>query len=88
MFKVQRIENGGVVLAVIGQLQAGDVVELSAVLADEPRGKSLVLDLKNLVLADRRAVHFLHQCEHRGIELRNCPGYVRAWIGKGVDLDD
>jgi len=86
MFKVQRIENGGVVLTVIGQLQAGDVVELSAVLAGERRGKTLVLDLKDLVLADRRAVHFLHECEHQGIELRNCPGYVRAWIGRGIDL--
>jgi hypothetical protein len=87
MFKILRIENGGVVLAVIGQLRAGDVSELSALLADEPAGQTLVLDLKNLVLADRPAVRFLHECEHRGIELRNCPGYVRIWIGKGFDLE-
>jgi hypothetical protein len=87
MFKIQRIANGEVVLAVIGQLQADSVGELSALLAEETGAQALALDLKDLVLADRRAVRFLQECEARGIELRHCPGYIRIWIGKGSDLD-
>lgn len=87
MFKIQRIASSGVVLAVIGQLRADDVGELSALLAEEEADRALALDLKDLVLVDRRAVRFLQECLARGVELRNCPGYVRVWIGKGCDLD-
>ena len=85
MFKIQRIANGDVVLTLIGQLQADNVDELSALLAKEPVGKALALDLKDLVLADRRAIRFLQECEVRGIALRNCPGYIRVWIASGKE---
>jgi hypothetical protein len=80
MFKVQRIANGDVVLTVIGDLQADCVGELSALLSEELAGQTLTLDLKSLVLADRPAVHFLRQCEAKGITLRNCPSYIRVWM--------
>jgi hypothetical protein len=31
-------------------------------------------------LVDRAAVQFLGHCESNGIELCNCPLYVREWI--------
>ena len=85
MFKIQRIANGEVVLAVIGQLQADNVGELSALLAAEPAGRELALDLKDLVLVDREAIHFLRDCEIQGIALRNCPGYIRVWIASAKE---
>jgi hypothetical protein len=85
MFKVRRSANDDVVLAVIGQLQADDVHELSVLVAEEEAGQALVLDLKDLVLADRPVVRFLQGCEAKGIELRNCPGYIRVWIGFHLD---
>jgi len=81
MLKIQRIEDGDVVVAVIGQLQADSLGELSALLVAEPPGRALALDLRDLVLVDRPAVRFLQECETRGIALRNCPGYLRVWIG-------
>jgi anti-anti-sigma regulatory factor len=83
MLKIQRIANGDVVLAVIGQLQADNVGELSALLAEEPPGQALALDLKDLVLVDRQAVGFLQECEAQGIALRNCPSYIRIWMAAG-----
>jgi hypothetical protein len=41
-----------------------------------------VLDLKDLILVDRDAVHFLRASEVRGILLRNCPPYIRAWMAR------
>jgi hypothetical protein len=87
MFKIQRIANDDVVLAAIGDIGSDDVGELSALLVEEPAGRTLVLDLKDLVLVDRPAVQFLRECEAHGVELRNCPGYIRVWIEKGCEPD-
>ncbi|PMQ04629.1 hypothetical protein DyAD56_13960 [Dyella sp. AD56] len=87
MFKMLRIANGDIVWVVIGQLQADDVGELSALLAVEATDQAVVLDLKDLILADRRVVCFLRDCERQGIELRHCPGYIRSWIGRELDSD-
>jgi hypothetical protein len=76
------------VFTLIGRLEAENVGELSALLASEPAGNALALDLKELVLVDRQAVRLLQACEARGIVLRNCPGYIRVWIASGRDDDD
>jgi anti-anti-sigma regulatory factor len=80
MLKIQRKENGDVVFTLSGRLAADNVSELSALLAAEPTGRALVLDLKDVVLVDRDVVRFLRACDANGITLRNCPSYIRAWI--------
>jgi anti-anti-sigma regulatory factor len=82
MLRIQRRGNGEVVLTVYGRLEAGNVSELSALLSTESTGRPLVLDLKDLVLVDRDVVGFLRSCETDGVELRNCPPYIRAWIAQ------
>ncbi len=72
MLKVRRTEDRDAVFIVSGRLQADNVGELW----------TLVLDLKDLVLVDRDAVHFLRVCEGDGIVLRNCPPYIRAWMAR------
>ena len=85
MLKIQRKANGEVVFTVVGRLDADNVGDLLQLLAVEPAGRSIVLDLKDLVLVDREAVRFLRRCEARGIVLRNCPPYIRAWIAGGEE---
>jgi anti-anti-sigma regulatory factor len=80
MLKIQRTANGDVVLTVSGRLAAENVSELAALLAAEPAGRALVLDLKDVVLVDRDIVRYLRARERDGIALRNCPPYIRAWI--------
>jgi hypothetical protein len=82
MLKVQRKANGEVVLTVSGRLGADNVGELSALLAAEPPGQAVVMDLKDVVLVDRDTVRFLRARERDGITLRNCPLYIREWIGR------
>ncbi|HEX2458277.1 MAG TPA: hypothetical protein VHI99_31570 [Vicinamibacterales bacterium] len=82
MLKIQRHANGDVVFTVIGRLGADHVSELSALLAAEPAGRPLVLDLKDVVLVDRDIVSFLRAREGDGIALRNCPPYIREWIAR------
>jgi hypothetical protein len=82
MLKIQRREDRDVVFTVSGRLEADNVSELSTLIAAEPAGRALVLDLKDVVLVDRDIVRFLRACERDGIALRNCPPYVRAWIAR------
>jgi hypothetical protein len=80
MLKIQRTANGYVVFAVCGRLEGGSLRELSALLALESSARAVALELKDLVLVDRDAVGFLRTCAERGIELRNCPQYIRTWM--------
>jgi len=61
-----------------GRIQPEHVVELGTLLQAEHR--QVILDLKEVTLVGCEAVRFLRLCESRGIEIRNCPAYVREWI--------
>ncbi|HKE25009.1 MAG TPA: hypothetical protein VKB88_21760 [Bryobacteraceae bacterium] len=39
-----------------------------------------ILDLREVILVDIAAVRFLIRCEDEGIELVQCPTYVREWM--------
>ena len=82
MLKIRRLTNGEVVFTVSGRLEACNIRELSALLTLEPAGKTLVLDLTDLLLVDRETVRFLQGCEEDNIVLRNCPPYIRAWMAR------
>ena len=81
MLKIHRTSGRRIVFTVSGQLGSDNMSELCQVVDAEPAGGVLVLDLTDLVLADRDAVRFLREYEARGrVVLRNCPAYVRTWM--------
>ena len=81
MLKIQRSANGKVVFALCGRIEGDDVAELQRLLGQEKAERRVVMDLENVTLVDRDAVKFLADCETKGIQLENCPAYVRKWIG-------
>jgi anti-anti-sigma regulatory factor len=85
MFQARRSEDRGlVILALSGRIDEEQVAELQELLKVEAEGNSpaVILDLADVRLVHREAVRFLADCEAGGVELRNCPPYVREWIGK------
>jgi len=80
MLKIQRSSNGQVVYTLSGEIDKEQIAELEALIKSEAKGRTVVLDLKNLTLVGRDAVSFLGRCEADGIGLRNCAAYVREWI--------
>jgi anti-anti-sigma regulatory factor len=80
MLKIQRSSNGQVVLALSGQIDDQDITELETQIRSEEKGRSIVLDLKDLTLVSRDAISFLERCEADGVTLRDCAAYVREWI--------
>ena len=68
------------VLRVSGRITQDDVEVLRAAI-DQERG-TIAVDLAEVGLVDRSAVNLLALSEARGIELRNCPPYIREWISR------
>jgi ABC-type transporter Mla MlaB component len=82
MWKVRRVKAGDrTVLSLSGRLESEHLSYLREVLESEAASQKLVLDLKDLRLVDQNAVTFLAHCEACGASLRNCPAYIRNWIG-------
>ena len=77
---IRRAGNGEVVFTVSGQVDRGNVAELQSIISSEATGRRIVLDLKDLILADQDVVSFLVRCEADGIQLKNCPAYIREWV--------
>jgi hypothetical protein len=71
------------VFTLTGRMEAEHVVELKELFDSDYR--NIILDLRELRLADRDAVKFLRSCERGGMNLENCPAYVREWMDRQSD---
>jgi anti-anti-sigma regulatory factor len=84
MFRIHRSENGEVVFAISGRLDAEHIAELETLIVAETKGRRILLDLKDMTLTGQDGIDFLTRCEAAGITLVNCDPYVREWItGEG-----
>jgi anti-anti-sigma regulatory factor len=81
-YKIERTVEGEnfVVLRVSGRIHGENVDTLREVIEQE-KGR-LALDLTEIIHVDREAVRLLAVSEANGIELRNCPAYIREWVAK------
>ena len=71
------------VLRLSGQIEEDHLAQLDVEIRRyRPR---LVFDLAEATLVDRAAVQFLASREGEGIELVNCPRYIREWITQERD---
>jgi predicted metal-binding protein len=77
------VQQGFTVLTLSGHMEAQQVRELKGLFDRDYR--HIVLDLRDVRLADRDAVRFLRGCEADGMKLENCPAYVREWMDREKD---
>ena len=83
-FEIQRSAKEDIVTFTLsGRIKAEEVAELQRLFEVEGQDHRIVLDLKEVKLADQDAVRFLAGCEANGTQLENCPAYVREWIVRG-----
>jgi anti-anti-sigma regulatory factor len=71
------------VFTLSGRMEAEHVPELKELFQRDCR--NIILDLREVRLADRDAVRFLRHCEVAGVKLENCPAYVREWMDREKD---
>jgi len=83
--KIDRVvtPNGFVVFRVSGRIDRGYVEVLQELIENEKTAEARVaLDLIEVTVVSLEAVRALNVSEASGIELRNCPAYVREWISR------
>jgi RNA polymerase sigma-70 factor, ECF subfamily len=81
-FRIERVVGGEsvVVLRVSGRVHIECVDTLKELM--ETESAMTVLDLSEVTLADHDAATFLAACELKGIQLKNCPAFLRSWVSK------
>ena len=83
--KIERVLTpvGFVVFRVSGRIDGTHVDVLRELIENEKTAKGrLALDLTEVTVVSLEAVRALTVAEANGIELRNCPAYVREWISR------
>ena len=79
-FRIERLISGenDIVLRVSGRAH-NECMKTIRELIEAETGR-IALDLAEVTLANRDAAAFLAAYEFKGIELRNCPAYIRRLI--------
>jgi hypothetical protein len=67
------------VFVLSGRIDMQSIAELRR-LELQPNSRDIVLDLKNVNVVDRDALHFFAGCEADGAKLENCAAYIREWM--------
>ena len=79
--KIQISTKGeDVTFTLSGRINAEEVAELQRLFKAEGQDHRIVLDLKEVKLVDLEAVRFLACCEGNGVQIEECPAYIREWI--------
>ena len=79
MLRIEKDSRGCVTkLRLSGRIQADQIASIRSEMDDECTSK--ILDLSQVTLVDLGVVRFLITCEDQGVELVQCPPYVREWI--------
>jgi anti-anti-sigma regulatory factor len=87
MLKIRRFDvEGQAIFALSGRIEERNLPELHELLNAETKPTEVTLDLTEVKLVDREAIKFLAACTARGIELKDCPSYIRRWMEQGSDM--
>ena len=79
MLRIQKDSDGCVTrLRLSGRIQSSCIASIRMAMNDGCPRK--ILDFTEVTLVDLDAVRFLISCEDGGVELVQCPLYVREWI--------
>jgi hypothetical protein len=79
MMKIENVSEGSNrILRLIGRIRSEHLEELKTQMA--LHGTTTALDLNDLTLVDVDVVRFLRSAECEGVQLRNCPPFIREWI--------
>jgi len=68
-----------------GRIEKEAIAELRRLFGKQTDQRGIVLDLKEVIVIDREAMHFLVGCEEDGVKLENCAPYIREWMEREKD---
>jgi hypothetical protein len=79
MLRIEK-DNGGCVTKVrlSGRIQSDQIASIRSEMDGGCASK--ILDFSEVTLVDLGVIQFLISCEDAGVELVQCPAYVREWM--------
>ena len=79
MLRIEKESDGHTTtLRLIGRIQSADIASIRAQMDDD--SVHVLFDLGEVTLVNVEVIRFLSDCEDEGVELLDCPPYVREWI--------
>ena len=85
-FRIETAARGRFTVFVLsGRIEKPAIAELRRLFEGQTDYGDIVLDLKDVSVIDRDVMHFFVRCESDGVNLENCPGYVREWMERAKD---
>ena len=81
MLRIEKDVDGCVIrLRLSGRVEFDCIASIRSTMNDG--GVCNILDLREVTLVDIEVVRFLIRCEDEGVELVQCPPYVREWMAR------
>ena len=74
--------SSSTIFVLSGRIEKTTIGELQEILASQKANQKIAFDLMYVKLIDQHSVEFLVECESRGVQLWNCPLYLREWIDR------
>ena len=85
---VSSSQSNSLTLAVAGKVNADSLAEIGRFIESGRRNRQqVVLDLSEVTLLDRAAARFFEETLKRGVEVVNCPTYIKHWISPDTTHD-
>jgi anti-anti-sigma regulatory factor len=85
-FRIETAARGKLTVFVLsGRIEKQAIAELNRLFGLQANYRAIVIDLKDVSVVDRDALHFFAACEADGVKLENCAGYIREWMEREKD---
>ena len=85
-FRIETTARGELTVFVLsGRIEKQAVAELRRLFELQTKYRGIVLDLKDVSMVDRDALHFFAAREADGVKLENCAAYIREWMEREKD---
>jgi hypothetical protein len=85
-FRIETAARGRFTVFILsGRIEKEAIAELRRLFQLQPDFRDIVLDLKDVSVVDRDALHFFASCEADGVKLENCAAYIREWMERERD---
>lgn len=85
-FRIETAARGRFTVFILsGLIEKEAIAELRRLSECQTNWPGIILDLKDVGVIDRDAMHFFMRCETDGVKLENCPSYIREWMEREKD---
>ena len=85
-FRIETAARGRFAVFILsGRIEKQAIGELRRLFELQTDYRDIVLDLKDVGVIDRDALHFFAGCEADGMKLENCAPYIREWMKREKD---